>query len=129
MCRTQLTNSHKNKPELLPARPEGHRAETLMNGLSCEAIARAALGEPLKRERAELLYRCPRPERHTNGDAHPSLKINAEKKRPKATTAPRQERMASTSSETALEFVAMHFLLCLLNLLTSNHLNQGCLPG
>ena len=49
-----------------------------MDSLSCEAVARA-LGEPLKHERAEMLYRCPRPERHANGDAHPSLKINVRK--------------------------------------------------
>ena len=47
--------------------------------LQCLDVARAALGEPLKREGAELLYRCPHPNRHTNGDAHPSLKINAQK--------------------------------------------------
>jgi hypothetical protein len=51
----------------------------MTNTLSCEAVARAALGEPLKLEGAELLWRCPRPERHCNGDAHPSLKINTKK--------------------------------------------------
>jgi len=50
-----------------------------MKTLSCETIARAALGEPLKREGVELLYRCPRPQRHSNGDAHPSLKVNPKK--------------------------------------------------
>lgn len=50
-----------------------------MKTLSCEAIARAALGEPLKREGVELLYRCPRRERHSNGDAHPSFKVNPRK--------------------------------------------------
>jgi hypothetical protein len=46
--------------------------------LECEAIARKALGEP-KRDGGELCFRCPRPERHKNGDAHPSLKINPKK--------------------------------------------------
>jgi len=46
---------------------------------TCEDVARAALGEPVKREGAELLYRCPLPEQHNNGDAHPSLKINTTK--------------------------------------------------
>jgi len=44
-----------------------------------EDVAHAALGEPAKREGAEILYRCPRPERHTNGDVHPSLKVNTRK--------------------------------------------------
>jgi len=30
--------------------------------LACEQVARAALGEPAKREGAELLYYCPQPE-------------------------------------------------------------------
>jgi hypothetical protein len=47
--------------------------------LSCENIAHAGLGAPAKREGAELLYRCPHPERHKNGDAHPSLKVNPKK--------------------------------------------------
>jgi hypothetical protein len=47
--------------------------------LKCEAVARAGLGEPAKREGAELLYRCPRPEGHKNSDSHPSLKINPKK--------------------------------------------------
>jgi AAA domain len=47
--------------------------------LSCEAIARAALGQPAKREGIQLLYRCPYRERHKNGDAHPSLKVNPQK--------------------------------------------------
>jgi len=46
---------------------------------SCEAIARAWRGEPAKREGAELLYRCPHPEGHKNGDSHPSLNINPKK--------------------------------------------------
>ena len=46
---------------------------------TCEQVARAGLGEPAKRECAELLYHCPHPERHRNGDAHPSLKINPKK--------------------------------------------------
>jgi hypothetical protein len=47
--------------------------------LSCEDVARVALGEPVKREGAEFLYRCPYPERHSSGDAHPSLQINTKK--------------------------------------------------
>lgn len=47
--------------------------------LSCEAVARAALGEPLKREGAELIWRCTNTERHRNGDTHPSLKVNPRK--------------------------------------------------
>lgn len=47
--------------------------------LQCEAVARAAWGEPTRREGGELLWRCPHPERHKNGDAHPSLKINFKK--------------------------------------------------
>ncbi|HEV2416549.1 MAG TPA: hypothetical protein VGX94_01980 [Terriglobia bacterium] len=47
--------------------------------LTCEAIAKAALGPPLKKEGAELLYRCPHPERHSHGDQHPSLGINPRK--------------------------------------------------
>ncbi len=50
-----------------------------MNVVNCEQIARAALEEPLKREGAELLWRCPHPERHSNGDSHPSLKVNSTK--------------------------------------------------
>jgi len=46
--------------------------------LLCEDVART-LGSPVKREGPELVYRCPHPEKHTNGDAHPSLKINAKK--------------------------------------------------
>jgi hypothetical protein len=46
---------------------------------SCEQAARAALGEPAKREGAELVYRCPHPEGHKDGDSHPSLKINPKK--------------------------------------------------
>ena len=46
---------------------------------TCEDVAHAALGEPVKREGTEILYRCPRPERHTNGDVHPSLKVNTKK--------------------------------------------------
>jgi hypothetical protein len=47
--------------------------------LTCEQIARASLDEPLKCEGAELLWRCLHPERHSNGDAHPSLKVNPQK--------------------------------------------------
>jgi hypothetical protein len=48
-------------------------------GLTCEAVARATLGEPLRREGAELIWRCTNTERHRNGDAHPSLKVNPHK--------------------------------------------------
>jgi len=47
-----------------------------MDKLSCETVVRAVLGEPVKQQGAELLYRCPYPERHNNGDSHPSLQIN-----------------------------------------------------
>lgn len=47
--------------------------------LTCEVVARGGLGEPVKCEGVELLYFCPYPERHKNGDAHPSLKINPHK--------------------------------------------------
>src|SRR6266404_4685474 len=40
-------------------------------------------------------------------------KISAKKKRPKTTTAPCQKLVASTSLEIAIEFVAMYFLLLL----------------
>src|SRR6266403_1103788 len=40
-------------------------------------------------------------------------KISANKNRPKTTTAPCQELIAPTSLEIAIEFVAMHFLLLL----------------
>jgi len=40
----------------------------------CEEIARAALGEPAKRQAAELLWRCPR---HDGKD--PSLQVNTNK--------------------------------------------------
>ncbi len=50
-----------------------------MMDFTCETVARAALSEPTRREGAELLYRCPHPERHANGDAHPSLKVNPKK--------------------------------------------------
>jgi hypothetical protein len=46
---------------------------------TCEDVARSALGAPVRREGAELLYRCAQSERHSNGDAHPSLKINTKK--------------------------------------------------
>jgi hypothetical protein len=42
--------------------------------LWCEAIARAALGPPGKKARAELLWRCPR-----HDDKHPSLSVNPQK--------------------------------------------------
>lgn len=41
---------------------------------TCEQIARAALGEPMKRAGTELLWRCPNHE-----DQHPSLSINPKK--------------------------------------------------
>src|SRR5712664_2821392 len=40
-------------------------------------------------------------------------KISAKKNRPKTTTAPCQKLIASTSLELAIEFVAMYFLLLL----------------
>jgi len=40
----------------------------------CEEIARAALGEPARRQGAELLWRCPR-----HDDKHPSLQVNTNK--------------------------------------------------
>jgi hypothetical protein len=46
---------------------------------TCEQIARAALGEPLKPEGKELLWPCPHAEKHRNGDAHPSFKVNPSK--------------------------------------------------
>lgn len=42
--------------------------------LSCESIARAALGDPARRSGAELFWKCPR-----HDDAHPSLQINPAK--------------------------------------------------
>lgn len=45
-----------------------------MNGLECAAIARATLGEPAKRQGAELLWLCPR-----HDDKHPSLQVNPSK--------------------------------------------------
>ena len=46
---------------------------------TCEDVARAGLGKPAERKGAELYYHCPHPERHRNGDAQPSLKINTKK--------------------------------------------------
>jgi hypothetical protein len=46
---------------------------------TCEQVARAGLGEPGKPEGAELPFRCANLDRHKNGDAHPSLKINTKK--------------------------------------------------
>jgi hypothetical protein len=43
--------------------------------LQCEAVARAALGNPLRQERQELLRQCPNHEQQ-----HPSLKVNRGKK-------------------------------------------------
>ena len=40
--------------------------------MKCEDVARAGLGEHVKREGAELIYRCPHPESHKNSDAHPT---------------------------------------------------------
>ena len=50
-----------------------------MTTVTCEAVAQAAIGPPLKREGQELLYRRPHPERHQHQDQHPSLKINPKK--------------------------------------------------
>jgi putative DNA primase/helicase len=47
--------------------------------LTCESVASAGLGNPVRREGAELVWRCPHPGPHTHGDAHPSLKINPKK--------------------------------------------------
>jgi hypothetical protein len=47
--------------------------------LTCESVARAGLGNPVKHEGAELIWRCPHPAAHTHGDTHPSLKINPKK--------------------------------------------------
>jgi 5S rRNA maturation endonuclease (ribonuclease M5) len=47
--------------------------------LTCEQVARVALGQPARRGGRELFYRCPHPELHENGDVHPSLQINPEK--------------------------------------------------
>jgi hypothetical protein len=50
-----------------------------MKTITCECVARAALGTPLHTRAGELIYRCAHPERHRNGDAHPSLSINIHK--------------------------------------------------
>ena len=42
--------------------------------MTCEQIARAALGEAPKRQEAELLWKCPR-----HNDQHPSLQVNVKK--------------------------------------------------
>jgi hypothetical protein len=42
--------------------------------LSCESVARAALGEPQRQAGQELFYRCP-----NHDDQHPSLQINLRK--------------------------------------------------
>jgi hypothetical protein len=47
--------------------------------VTCEQVARAALGAPLKRKGSELMWRCPGAEVHSNGDANPSLQINTQK--------------------------------------------------
>jgi len=46
----------------------------MMNNLTCESIARAVLGEPVKRIGAELLWPCP-----NHDDRHPSLSVNPHK--------------------------------------------------
>lgn len=60
-----------------PAAPPTPKADS-RNGaggrLECEAIARAALGEPLRQVGAELLWRCP-----NHDDEHPSLSVNPQK--------------------------------------------------
>lgn len=48
------------------------------SALRCEAVARAELGDPIKRAGAELLYRCPG-ESHRNGDQNTSLTVNSKK--------------------------------------------------
>jgi hypothetical protein len=50
-----------------------------MNDLDCQAVARAALGEPARTCGSELLYRCPGPA-HQHGDRQPSLSINPGKR-------------------------------------------------
>jgi len=50
-----------------------------VNRLTCELVARTILGKPAQTRGGELLYRCAHPERHQNGDAHPSLSINVQK--------------------------------------------------
>ena len=50
-----------------------------MNIFTCESVARAFLGEPIQREGNELVWRCPHPEHHRNGDVHASLKVNFKK--------------------------------------------------
>jgi len=47
-----------------------------MISLSCEAVARTVLGQPVKKQGSELFWSCVHPERHNNHDAHPSLRIN-----------------------------------------------------
>jgi len=46
--------------------------------LQCEAVARAALGEPASRSGKELLWHCPHPDRHNHGDRNPSLGVSPE---------------------------------------------------
>lgn len=45
-----------------------------MKELLCTDVGRAALGQPLRQEGQELLYRCP-----NHHDQHPSLKVNPNK--------------------------------------------------
>ncbi len=45
-----------------------------MKRLTCEAVARAGIGEPARRQGAELLWRCPR-----HDDRRPSLSVNPRK--------------------------------------------------
>ena len=49
-----------------------------MKRFTCQQVARA-VGEPAKRQGAELLYRCPHPDRHNHGDRNPSLGVNPQK--------------------------------------------------
>lgn len=49
------------------------RADTVL------AIERALAERGARQEGGELRFRCPRPERHTNGDAHPSARWNSAK--------------------------------------------------
>lgn len=46
--------------------------------LTCEGIARSALGEPARSRGREALWRCPGPG-HAHGDRHPSLSVNTVK--------------------------------------------------
>jgi hypothetical protein len=46
---------------------------------TAEEVAKAAWGEPVKRQGTELLWHCPHPERHNHQDRNPSLGVNPQK--------------------------------------------------